>query len=219
MIGFRFKVAANVVMAAGAVLVMSRPSLALPITFSDRATFLGAVGTSITDGYGTADGYPSGFNILSNVAMSAVLGQTKYTTTGFSNLNIVAGGTYCAGCNGSFRLDFTLTTLGTASGVFGVGLNFANGGSPLYTAFVTFGDGSTSNFALPQSSSLFSFFGITSDLSISSIAFGLPNGSPTINGSFVMDNLTIAAAPVPEPSTLLLLGTSLFLAAVRFRLS
>src|SRR6476659_3821144 len=63
------------------------------------------------------------------------------------------GPAYCAGCNGSFILDFRHTSVGTSKGVYGVGFDFVNNGPPLYspqyTAFITFGDKSSVNELLP----------------------------------------------------------------------
>ena len=124
--------------------------------------------------------------------------------------SLAFGGTgYCAGCNGSFTLDFGHTSIGTSKGVYGVGFDFVNDGPPLfapqYTAFITFGDKSSVNKLLPIQSSLVpmqsSFFGVTSDSLISSIALGLPDGGTTQFGFFGETNLTIGTSPsaVPGP--------------------
>lgn len=185
--------------------------------FDDRTTFQVQLGASITDDY-TNPGYDidpvTGVNSLNDVEMNAVLGETIYQPTGFSNINLVGsviGGRtgYCAGCNGSFLLSFTSTSVGSDVGVFGVGLDLiANAGDVetrknIYSAFVTFGDGSTANFALPLVDnegdlSSFPFFGLTSDQLITSIAFGLPDGGVTTDGLFAINNLTIGAE-VPGP--------------------
>lgn len=126
--------------------------------------------------------------------MSAVLGQTTYVTTGFPNHNLVnhagtASADYCAGCNGSFSLGFTSTTVGNSSGVFGVGFDVL-AASPDEFAFVTFGDASTANYSLSPTS----FFGITSTLEIRSIDVGLRNRGATISNTVEIDNLTIGCA-------------------------
>lgn len=191
------------------------------ILFDDRATFQAQLGASITDDY-TNPGYDinpaTGVNFLTDAEMNAVLGETIYTPTGFSNNNIVGQvvlgrNGYCAGCNGSFLLSFTSTSVGSDVGVFGVGLDLISNtgdfetGKNLYTAFVTFGDGSTANFELPfvdneGDPSSFPFFGLTSDQLVRSIAFGLPDGEVSTEGSFAITNLTIGAE-VPGPLPLI----------------
>ena len=59
------------------------------------------------------------------------------------------------------------------------------------TAFVTYGDGTTHNFAMPEEDA---FWGLTSDALITTIHFGLPDGGTSTDGQrFNMDNLTIGA--------------------------
>ena len=179
---------------------------------TDRAVFSASINDAIVDDY-SDPGYVFQQN---NVTMSAVLGETSYQSTGFSfENNLVPNEYYCAGCNGSFILDFTSTSIGSFLGVYGVGFEFFNSISLPYFAFITFGDGTTENFALPAAefNSLL-FFGFSSDLGITSIALGNPNGETTVNGSFGIDNLTIGCDPksqncftnneVPEPSTIAL---------------
>jgi hypothetical protein len=185
---------------------------------NSSGSFISAVGTAVTDGFGVAEGYPAGFGIYSNSTMNAYFGETRYVTTGFANWNILqGGGTYCAGCNGSFLLDFTATSLGTAQGVYGVGLDIlGNDSSTPYFAFVTFGDDTTLNHALPTGTS---YFGITDPLLIKSIHFGLSGGGATTGGGFFIDNLTIAAAAqIPEPASVMLLGSALAALAILRRM-
>lgn len=163
-----------------------------------RAAFTAELESSFTDTYGAELGYPGSFAILSNAAMSAIVGETKYTTTGFNNLNIVGFGYYCAGCNGSFKLDFTDTSFTRDGGVRGAGFDIRFNASSLYDALVTFGNGSTALYDLSTGG----FWGITSTSGIASITFG-PAGSVSQGGSFGIDNLTIGA--VPEPATWVML--------------
>jgi hypothetical protein len=180
--------------------------------YTDRPSFEASLGASVIDDYSNP-----GYTFLqSNAVMSNVLGETDYASTGFLpfEFNIVSQNEfyYCAGCNGSFTLSFTKTSVGTPDGVFGVGFEFVNdpsGGG--YGAFVTYGDSSQQNIPVPSGVVFFpftTFFGITSDLSIKSIAIGLPNGQPTNRGSFGIDNLTIGK-PVPGPLPLLGIGAAL----------
>lgn len=165
----------------------------------NRAAFEAGLVSSFTDTYGPELGYPASFGILSNAAMSAIVGQTKYTTTGFNNLNIVGFGYYCAGCNGSFTLDFTDTSFTRNGGVFGVGFDIRFNSGGLYDALVTFADGGTLLYDLTAG---LGFWGITSSTGIATIAFG-PGGGSSQAGSFGIDNLSIGA--VPEPGTWMLL--------------
>lgn len=198
---------------------------ATTLTYTDRTTFESTLGVSITDDYSAA-GYQvgdvnteAGLAIHTNAHMSAILGETEYQSTGFEDWNLVVGldtnPFYCAGCNGSFILGFTATSLGDGNGVFGVGFNFYNASSDTpYHAFVTFGDLSTLDVLLPVGTvDPLGFFAITSEIGIRSIALGLANGGTTQGGSFRLDNLTIGAAAetndVPEPGTLALFGAGL----------
>ncbi len=189
---------------------------AAAIIYSDRAAFEATLSTIVRDDYENP-GYV--FN-QSDAAMSAVLGETDYTTTGFSNNDIVfdrGGGDhfYCGGCNGSYRMDFTSTSISNTGGVFGVGFDFFNDGGVIspegvitpipYHVYVTFGDNTTVDIALNQTVSP-AFFGITSDLGIRTMDIGLANGGITREGEFGQNNLTIG---IPEPATLALLSLGL----------
>lgn len=207
---------------AAALAIVTLPAQAA--TYTDRTTFLGQLGASVTDDYEAA-GYQTGdssngatTDIHSDAHMSGILGETDYTTTGYTDWNLVgyvytgsSSRMYCAGCNGSFILSFGTTSVGSASGVFGVGFDFFNADSNRpYNAFVTYGDGSTENILMPfvNSSVGTQFFGLTSTSLILSIAFGLPNGGTTIYGAFGLDNLTIGSQvpAVPVPAALPLLA-------------
>lgn len=206
-------------LAFGVVAALSASTANAAITFyNSRPAFEATLGTFITDGYDAA-GYdlngPGLIDVHSNAYMSSVLGETDYTTTGHQNVNIIfnqsANAQYCAGCNGSFRLSFTTTSVGNASGVYGAGMDVMfNSGS--YIAFITFGDNSTMNVSLPTGG----FWGVTADQMITSIHFGLANGGTRTDGSFGIDNLTIGSA-VPAPGALALLGAAGLVARRRRR--
>jgi hypothetical protein len=188
--------------------------------FGDRSTFQSNLSNIIVDDYSNP-GYLAGdqtnnsaISIHTNASMNNVLGETKYQTTGFDDLNIMLKSSnieYCAGCNGSFLLDFTETSVGTALGVFGAGFDILS--ATQYVAHVTFGDNSTQDYSLANQQ----FWGITSDKSIKSIHVGLENGATTVEGYISIDNLTIGATSVPEPTTMLgifglgAIGTTSFL--------
>lgn len=189
---------------------LASSAFAAATVYNTRASFLTQLGASVTDDYAN----PGYAFINSNAAMSAVLGETDYVSTGFNNLNIVTGESYCAGCNGSFRLEFTSTSVGGANGVFGVGMDvFANSG---YHAFVTYGDDSTEDILITTPGN--GFFGVTAAEDIKSIHFGLAGGGTTIDGYYQIDNLTIGAQLLPEPTPLMLAGLAFMgLAATRRR--
>ena len=184
------------------------------VTYGSRVAFESVLALSVTDNY-EAPGYkPSPLTVLNDVVMSSVIGETQYRSTGIANHNVISSAYglpnnhfYCAGCNGTFEMSFTQTSLGDATGIFGVGFDIYDNHGTSYGALpmraeITFGDGSTNSFQLPElrysSGSDYTFFGVSSTLRISSIAIV---NSPNSSASFAIDNLTIGA-PVPEPSTL-----------------
>lgn len=175
------------------------PAEAATTIHVNRTAFEAELVSSFTDTYGVDSGYSGSFAVLSNAAMSAVAGQTQYITTGFNNLNIVGTGYYCAGCNGSFTLDFTGTSYTRNGGVYGAGVDILFNAGGYHDALVSFGDGSSALYNLAAGQS---FWGITSSSGIARISFG-PNGQSTQSGSFGIDNLSIGS--VPEPGTWMLL--------------
>jgi hypothetical protein len=164
---------------------------ATPVFYTDRTTFEAAVGTTVTDAYGTPP-YPAGYGVYDDATFSGFFGETDYHATGFGNINVhQPSDDYCAGCNGSFLLSFQTTsvTLG-GTGVYGVGLDILeNDSADPYYAFITFGDETTEDIPLPAGGS---FFGVIAPELIVSIHFGLEKGgSATEVGNFIIDNLTI----------------------------
>ncbi|MTJ09366.1 PEP-CTERM sorting domain-containing protein [Anabaena sp. UHCC 0204] len=196
--------AGSAVIALGAVGTMEAAKATT--LFNNRTAFENDLSTFIVDDYEN----PAYQFINSDASMSNVLGQTKYQSTGFNNLNIVWEQSannhgYCAGCNGSFLLDFTQTTIGNALGVFGAGFDITR--STDYFAHVTFGDNSTQDFSLANQN----FWGLTSEKSIKTLYVGLQNGLSTTSGYITIDNLTIGAKSVPEPASLIgILGLGAF---------
>lgn len=171
------------------VLMLAAPAFASSTYYDDRATFEAELDRMIIDDYED----PGYVFIQSNAIMTGVKGETEYHTTGFGDLNIVQGGagshSYCAGCNGSFRLGFQSTSVGTAEGVYGVGLEITGNAADVpYFAFVTFADGATEDIALPIGAS---FWAVTAPELVESVHFGLSGGDSTTAGSFAIDDLTI----------------------------
>ena len=175
--------------------------------FSDRTVFESQLGTRILDDYSNA-GYLVNENpqfpivhVLSDAAMSAVLGETVYTATRYPNTNIVLSQTgqesrYCSACNGTFRLGFATTSVSEAGGVFGASFDvFRLVNNSVWTehphAFVTFADGSTTSVGLGGG-----FFGVTTNQRIQSIHVGRADGSASDRLYIEIDNLTIGNSPV-----------------------
>lgn len=209
------RLAGRLACAAFTVGLTAATASASTIAYTSSSDFEAALGVMVLDDYSAA-GYESGdllddpgFDVHSDASMSSVLGETRYRTTGttFDN-NIVEGQQYCNGCNGSFELDFRATSVGTAKGVFGVGFDFSDTD---YLAFVTFGDGTTANYALTG----INFLGITSTRRIASVHIGLQDGGATDQGQIRLDNLRVGA--VPEPASTLLLGAGLAALGLRRR--
>jgi len=171
--------------------------------YSSSATFFNAIGPRVTDDYqNPAYQQPENLNgTFTDAGMSAIFGETKYQTTGFANHNFVeyqsGDGFYCGGCNGSFRLDFTETSVGNQNGIYGVGFHIVNNQLLLpYVAYVTYADNTVENFALPviyfqAPTPLTTFWGITSNKRIKSIRLGGSGGASVRAGGFAIDNLTI----------------------------
>lgn len=181
---------------------------------TNRADFSAGLTASVIDDYENPN-YRHGDRIdapsldaFSDAAMTLVVGETSYKTTGFANLNLMVGTTdhhYCAGCNGSFLLDFSSTSVTQGTGVSAVGFDFFK--SSAYFATVSYGNGAIDNFQLAVGDG---FWGITSDQVIKSIHFGLANSKSTTSGYLEIDNLTLGQiASVPEPSSIALLGLGL----------
>jgi hypothetical protein len=189
--------------------------------FLDETALRSTLGETFIDDY-ESDAYQ---HVQNNNDMDNVFNQTKYIPTGHPDINIV-GETfwsdhyYCAGCNGSFLLDFTGTSLSTELGIYGIGINFFNvdriddnaGDPPVsipkYSAYVTFGNNLSENFLLPSGPWPDThFWGITSDQGIKSIHFGFLDGRVTQDGDFGILDLTIGnqKAALPEPSAIILL--------------
>jgi MYXO-CTERM domain-containing protein len=175
--------AAIVVFAAGPA------EAATPTYYNSLAAFQLDITSTVTDDYQN----PAYVFNQSNAVMSAVFGETDYMTTGFVDWNlVVGGGHYCAGCNGSFELQFQTTSVGNAIGVNGAGFDIASSDNT-YFAYITFGDGTTDNIQLPPAGT---FWGVAAPERIERIHIGLSNGASTTGGYFELDNLIVGDGAV-----------------------
>lgn len=171
-------------------------------TYTNQTDFLAALQDTKTDIFGKS------FKIYSNAQMKAnSLGHIGYTSTGFSNLNIVNNGVLCWGCNGSGYMDLTSTTVGTSSGVFGFSTNYLyndgnNGG--VNNAYITFGNDTTLDMVNLGVTGLFA---ITSSDLIKKVEFSSVRGQAK-HGNIGFSQVTVGAT-VPEPATVTLLALGL----------
>ena len=218
---------------------------ATPMYFADRATFIANLNQTITDDF-SAPGYRGGTGaVLSDAAMTNVLGETAYSSTTFSNLNLVSDMTYrpgdygyCAGCNGNFRLSFADSSLSSNGGVYGLGLDIVihtsrrvsfgddNPANPSYPGTIRFEftDGTTSDLTIPPDIGYYyagSFFvGAIDSTGIKALTIGTEPESQ--RHFWMIDNLIIGEAPVssvPAPPAFILMLTALGLLGLskRFR--
>ena len=160
--------------------------------------------------------------------MNAVLGETRYQSISFDNLNIVGnvyiygdGTNYCAGCNGNFKLFFDNTSLTTNDGVYGIGMDIVLHTSRRSaigdivegdrvvegTILIEFSDGNFDSITVPADIGFLGpeifFIGITNEVGIKSITVGIE--PIPLRHSWVIDNLTIANQVI-EPSIDAILG-------------
>lgn len=207
-------------------IISSRVSSAT-VVYSERTLFNQSVGTYIVDGYdsetyGWNPDDPYGTVRLTDEELNSLSPEVIYSTdlevnwVGFAYTGQTDPGVYCSGCNLAVTMEFTNTSIGTSMGVYGVGLdialNRASDGYPSQVrhAFVTFSDGSMIEYSLPRviATEPALFWGISSEKLISSITFDEPDGY-IARTSFIIDNLTVAANPVPIPSAIWLFGSGL----------
>jgi hypothetical protein len=113
--------------------------------FSSSMPFLGSVDKTVIDDYqsvgyehGDIGDYPIN-DKFSDTAMSSVFGETQYKATSYPDSGNSTGiyvswsndRYYCGGCNGSFELNFSNTSVSMNGGVYGVGLDIgSNLGDP-----------------------------------------------------------------------------------------
>jgi hypothetical protein len=203
-----------------ATLGIAQPALAQTERYADRATFIDVLGASVTDTYENPGYKPSQLTVLTDEQMDAVLGETRYVSTTIADHNVISTANglpdnhfYCAGCNGTFRLSFVDTSVGTRRGVYGVGFDIyqnqpLDANSSPMRAVILFGDGTLRDIPLPEQTwdgLHYTFFGFTSSRLIAGI--GVVD-SPLSSASFAIDNLTIGSA-VPEPASWGLMGMGL----------
>lgn len=181
-------------------LVFANTAHAALVTYTDHASFLAAVSNP------KVDDFEGPFQILSNAAMKAYSnGSIGYASTSWDNLNIISGGGFCWGCNGTGVMDLTSTNVGSSDGVYGFSMAMKN--TSTYNAYFTFGDNSTYTVFNPSG-----YFGITSSSLIKHVEFAPAVAQVENTGSIYFEQVTVAAAAandVPEPGSLAILALGL----------
>lgn len=198
------------------------PADAAPIVFTNRALFTAAAGTTSTIDFESATantGYTSSLTFagvqFSYVGPSSPCSQCGVGVANGVNFGTNSNGLYTNAPNVNPDVDtLAITTLpGTRS--FGFDFKGSNGtqvpnlSAGSYTVTVNFADSTSQTFAIANPTyNTFGFFGLTSDVDITSIRIAMVSG-----GQPLLDNVTFgpatAAAEVPEPATMILFGTGL----------
>lgn len=195
-----------------------------PITpFNDRIAFAAAVGAATTDDFGDNYAFPistgvldsttnlvtgSGGPILPGRVQPGVQYSTPLGQGNFFNIDLGAGfdGGFLDGGLGNFS-PLTVSFTGPV-GAFGFDTNTLMGASFAVTINFVSGPAFQQTYAGPAGYDL-AFFGFASNASDIVSARIVSSGDSDL--TFALDNFTVAGAanvdPVPEPGSMLLLGT------------
>ena len=188
-----------------AIVSMAVPGSAGVLTFGSLSSWQSAGTTTTTTTF-------DGVNIVANTTTSYTVAPVTFVAaTGY--YLTVANTIYGPG-SGNFLSSPSPLLLNPNSSVYGLafdfncyGCNGANG-----TVTVTDSGGTTFSPVTFSATGHTTFFGVRSDLSIQSvrISFDSSNGAPTVAVDNVASDTT---APVPEPTTVLMIGGGLALMA------
>ena len=197
-------------------------SAGLITTFSDRAAFDAAVGTTVVEDFGPDANFPITSGILNSFTNEAGIlpgdiapGVTYSTEVGTGNFfNIDAGGGFQGGFLDSIVFpsgERTLTVnFDTAVAAFGFDTNSLMGSA--FSLLINFSDGTSTEFSQAVGSGLgLQFFGYQSSL-VDIDSLNIRGNNTTFN--FALDNFTFgggsgSVSPVPAPGALSLLGLCL----------
>lgn len=198
----------RVAFVAGLLLSLASTAAATSVSYTSSAAFLSALGASaITETY-------EGLALNSLIATGSTVDGLTYaafpagTSGRIDNLYNRIGNQSLALQRGNDNTSFFFAgdsmTVTFPFAVDAVGIFFNVGQSPVGSLTITTSAGSAGNGPAYDQSTLY-FVGLISDTPFASATFA---GGLNITSGFNLDNLTYAHA-VPEPASLLLLGTGI----------
>ena len=202
--------------ALAAVTFISTPARADTIVFNTRAAFVAAT-TALTtiDFEGIA---PT--NSVANFSSPLSIAGATFSGNASGAVSVVDSGFFAPLSqfnSGAVLSGFAFVDVALPAGVTAIGTDLMSTNPSGLPFMVTLSNGESFIVNTPDRPAR-GFFGITSDVAITSIRFVTVPGPGQSSGIPLVDNFSYGqAAAVPEPATMLLLGTGLAGIAVRAR--
>jgi hypothetical protein len=185
-------------------------SHATVIVYTTAASFQAAIGASATDTF-------AGFDLSQSTAspMTRVVGSFSYTASTGTVDGFFGGGTAADPFLSTNAAADTITLTNFSAAVFGVGGNFFDSNmagaytSGSITVTATDASGTVTRTIAPTSMTAGSFLGFVSNGPLTAVTvIAVQQGTTTFRWPSI-DNLMLAAAPVPEAGTMALTACGL----------